>query len=143
MDIIEDKIATFLNFSRLFWYLLQSDPKISSTISSTFSLFTISILSYFEYIICSSSSTFWIHYMLFFIYILNTLHALLHLHFEYITCSSSSYLLSLEEIKLIVIKNQLLYTSYEIQLRNWVTQNHVTLQLTNSKIFIEVPLLSY
>ena len=35
------------------------------------------------------------------------------------------------------------FSSYEIELRNQVLQNDVTLQVTNSKIFIERLLLSY
>ena len=35
------------------------------------------------------------------------------------------------------------FSSYEIELRNQVTQNDVTLRVTNSKIFIEILLFSY
>ena len=35
------------------------------------------------------------------------------------------------------------FSSYEIELRNRVTQNDVTLQVTNSKIFIEILPSSY
>ena len=35
------------------------------------------------------------------------------------------------------------FPSYETELRNWVTQNNVTIGVTNSKIFVEVLLLSY
>ena len=35
------------------------------------------------------------------------------------------------------------FLSYKIELRNRVTQNDVTLQVTNSKDFIEIPLSSY
>ena len=35
------------------------------------------------------------------------------------------------------------FSSYEIELRNQVTQNDVTIRVTNSKIFIEILLLSY
>ena len=35
------------------------------------------------------------------------------------------------------------FFSYEIELRNRVTQNDVTLRVTNSKIFIEILLSSY
>ena len=35
------------------------------------------------------------------------------------------------------------FSSYEIELRNRVTQNDVTLRVANSKIFIEILLSSY
>ena len=35
------------------------------------------------------------------------------------------------------------FSSYEIELRNPVTQNDVTLRVANSKIFIEILLSSY
>ena len=35
------------------------------------------------------------------------------------------------------------FSSYEIELQNQVTQNDVTLRVTNSKIFIEILLSSY
>ena len=35
------------------------------------------------------------------------------------------------------------FLSYEIELRNRVTQNDVTLRVTNSEIFIEILLSSY
>ena len=35
------------------------------------------------------------------------------------------------------------FSSYEIELRNLVTQNNVTLRVTNSKMFIEILHLSY
>ena len=35
------------------------------------------------------------------------------------------------------------FCSYEIKLRNRVTQNYVMLQVTNSKFFLETLLLSY
>ena len=35
------------------------------------------------------------------------------------------------------------FSSYEIELQNRVTQNKVTLRVTNSKIFIEILLSSY
>ena len=35
------------------------------------------------------------------------------------------------------------FSSYEIELRNRVTQNDVTLRVTNSNIFVEILLLSY
>ena len=35
------------------------------------------------------------------------------------------------------------FSSYELELQNRVTQNDVTLRLTNSKIFIEILLSNY
>ena len=35
------------------------------------------------------------------------------------------------------------FSSYEIQLRNRVTQNGTTLRVTNPEIFLEIPLSSY
>ena len=35
------------------------------------------------------------------------------------------------------------FSSYEIELRNWVTQNDAPLRVTNSKVFIEILLSSY
>ena len=35
------------------------------------------------------------------------------------------------------------FSSYQIELRNQITQNNVTLQVTNSNIFIEILLSSY
>ena len=34
------------------------------------------------------------------------------------------------------------FSNYEIELRNQVTQNDVTLRVTNKEIFIEIPFLS-
>ena len=35
------------------------------------------------------------------------------------------------------------FSSYEMELQNWVTQNGVTLRVANSKIFIKIAILSH
>ena len=46
-------------------------------------------------------------------------------------------------LKLYKLERSSKFSSYKIELRNRVTQNDVTLLVTNSKIFIEILLSSY
>ena len=49
-------LMTFIDFSRLFWYLEGTDPKGFLITISSLSLVTISMFSLYEYISCSPST---------------------------------------------------------------------------------------